>query len=508
MTRALLLPLLLLAPISWLVATLPATLPSPVATASDKDWPREVKKAFKTIKEKECLNHVKILASEQYEGRACGSEGGRKAGEYVAARFREIGLEPGGVDGTYFQPFSVRLLKMKEGPLALTNRISFYRKPTDTKAIEFDLIDDFLPHADSSDRAVAGSLSFINLATPIEALDPAALQDTVALALPGETEITKETLIALSKLGVRGLMVLESDKKKPPFAAQQWPAGKREEAAPVVTVYLTYKSSDKLLKKVGSSVTKAFAGTVPSEKKLKAARVELEVARKGYMYGRGRNVIGMIPGTDPTLREECIVIGAHYDHVGRPRDRRMTKGKLGEIHNGADDNASGTTGLIELAEAMLSNDIKTKRTIVLIAFDAEELGLLGSKYYVADPPVMPIKKTMAMINMDMISRNGDRDMKIGKKEEFAGLNDLVHGVAAHFNIKLDPTDMQQYMNRSDQAAFIDAGVPAVFLYGGDHPEYHTERDDVELISPKKIANIARLMFLCAYECANHDGTFK
>ncbi|MCA8962107.1 MAG: M28 family peptidase, partial [Planctomycetes bacterium] len=117
-------------------------------------------------------------------------------------------------------------------------------------------------------------------------------------------------------------------------------------------------------------------------------------------------------------------------------------------------------------------------------------------------------KHVAMINMDMISRNGPFDMKIGKMDQFEGLNRIVYGVAEHLKVVLDPSGMEQYLRRSDQAAFIDAGVPAVFLYGGDHPQYHTENDDVGLILPEKICNISRLMFLAAYECAEFEGSFS
>ena len=112
-----------------------------------------------------------------------------------------------------------------------------------------------------------------------------------------------------------------------------------------------------------------------------------------------------------------------------------------------------------------------------------------------------------MLNMDMISRNGPLEMFYGKDDRFTGLNSLVEAVGRQLDLELDRTGMDQYMKRSDQAPFIEKGIPAVFLFGGDHPEYHTERDDVERIDPRKIQNVARFMFLCAWECANHDGPF-
>ena len=110
--------------------------------------------------------------------------------------------------------------------------------------------------------------------------------------------------------------------------------------------------------------------------------------------------------------------------------------------------------------------------------------------------------------MDMISRNEPRAMYFGSNDEFTGLNELVQGIAGKFGIFLNPEGMDQYMQRSDQASFINKGIPAVFIFGGNHREYHTENDDVALINPRKIEAISQLMFLFAYECANHEGTFK
>ena len=113
-----------------------------------------------------------------------------------------------------------------------------------------------------------------------------------------------------------------------------------------------------------------------------------------------------------------------------------------------------------------------------------------------------------MLNMDMISRNDPREMYMAKLDQFQKLNDLVDSVASRFSIFLNPKGMDKYVKRSDQWPFIQKGVPAVFMFGGNHPQYHTEHDDVELANPVKMVNIARLMFLCAYECANYEGSFR
>lgn len=300
-------------------------------------WPQPVRKAFHTITSQDLVGHVSILASEAFEGRAAGEPGGKLAADYIARALEKLGLEPLGVDGTYFQPVS----------------------------------------------------------------------------LP----------------------------------------------------------------------------------------------KKGSL-GDGRNVIGIYRGSDPVLREEAVILGAHFDHLGYARHNpSLSLGTAGKLHNGADDNASGIAGLIEVVEAFTSKKVEVKRSVIFLAFDGEELGLLGSKTWV-NAPTFPLEKIRAMLNVDMISRNKPTEMYFGSEPRFSGLNALVTQVAEKFRIRLNPEGMEQYLKRSDQWPFMEKEIPACFIFGGMHGQYHTEMDDVDLIDRGKIETIARLLFLFAYECANHTGEFR
>jgi len=537
-----------LAPIALLLVAFISSAGDAAGSGARRAWPREVERAFGTIEPKECLEHISLLASDALEGRAAGEEGGRLASEYIAMRFLESGIEPGGPLGSYFQPFAIMGRSAHSGELRLSNSIRLAKRGA--KGEELELLADFSPHAISGEAVTGGGLVYLSAAAAeaeplppevrgrvvvlsVETLSaelarapappasplpppspspapPTPLGEPVPPPVPPATDEEiplDESTLPLARFalaGVRAIVAVTEDETVASFEAAAWPAGELATSAPLPVVALTAKASAKLLRRAGTSLRTAEKATVTE---IPEWRALVSVSRRGHPYRMGRNVIGVLPGRDPELASEIVVIGAHFDHVGTAQDPRLTKGTPGEIHNGADDNASGISGLLELAEAFASQPkVERARTLVFIAFDAEEVGLLGSNWYVAHCP-LPIEKTVAMINMDMISRNGPQEMYYGKDERFPGLNGIVEGVADYFRIHLDRTGMDQYMERSDQAPFLERGIPAVFLYGGDHPDYHTERDDVSRANPVKIVNIARLMFLCAFECANHRGSF-
>ncbi|MCA8960269.1 MAG: hypothetical protein KDC38_07135, partial [Planctomycetes bacterium] len=179
--------------------------------ADDKGaWPREVRRAGETIKARECLDHVKYLASDELEGRECGSEGGRRASEYIAEQFRRMGLEPGGVDGTFFQPFSVRMKSQSEGSLELANRLVFYRELAEKKPTDFALVGDFVPHEKSAERSVCG---------PLVVVDPGGnptvpVQGAIGLVPAAGDPPDLTAFTAWIDAGLLGLVLLESETRR------------------------------------------------------------------------------------------------------------------------------------------------------------------------------------------------------------------------------------------------------------------------------------------------------
>ncbi len=229
----------------------------------------------------------------------------------------------------------------------------------------------------------------------------------------------------------------------------------------------------------------------------------------GYFqsFGNGyRNVLGLLEGSDPELKHQVVVISAHYDHVGYG-SRQNSFGPFGYVHNGADDNASGTSGLLETLDACLAMPTAPKRSLLFAFWDGEEKGLLGSKHWVANPSV-PLDKVAFMINVDMIGRMQDQRMEVYGSRTAPGLRRLVsqinHGsdLRLHFNWELKAN--------SDHHSFISHGVPALMFHTGLHDDYHRPSDDAHKINALGLEQAARLMFSVAYEIADREdlGAFR
>lgn len=216
-----------------------------------------------------------------------------------------------------------------------------------------------------------------------------------------------------------------------------------------------------------------------------------------------QNVIGYIEGSDPVLKDEYIAIGAHYDHVGLGHYGAMDKKNIGQIHNGADDNASGTSGIIELAEAF--SKLKPKRSIIFIAFTAEENGLLGSRYYAYQNPFRETEKTVGMINLDMIGRNEDNVLWVGGIFYSDEMKYLVEEANKEIGFDL-LYNVGLLTFASDQGPFIRKEVPSVFFFTGLHDDYHTPFDDVEKINFSKSEKVVKLAFISGWILANSDIT--
>lgn len=209
------------------------------------------------------------------------------------------------------------------------------------------------------------------------------------------------------------------------------------------------------------------------------------------------NVIGFIPGSDPALRDRLIILGAHYDHVGIKKEHE--KGE-DYIYNGADDNASGTTALMAVAKAFGNSEIKPKRSILFIAFCGEEKGLFGSRYYTTHP-LFSVKKTVAMINMDMLGRNGIDSLMVYGCSQNPGLTEKIKEVNKGINFHLLLLD--KILNGdSDHSSFQNAGIPSVCFHSGMHRDLHKVSDEPDKINAGKIQKTAKLVYLTALSLAN------
>lgn len=202
-----------------------------------------------------------------------------------------------------------------------------------------------------------------------------------------------------------------------------------------------------------------------------------------------KNVVGIIPGSEPRWEGQSVVLGAHYDHLGYgwPDAREGEKGKL---HPGADDNASGVAVLLELAE-VLAKHWKPKRTVVLVAFTGEEAGRRGSKFYVANAKRFPAQQILAMLNADTVGRLGARNLMILGTGTAREWKHIFRGAGYVTGISVEPVDKD--IGSSDQRSFIDAGVPAVQLFSGPHLDYHRPTDTAEKIDPAGLVKVAKIL---------------
>ncbi len=231
---------------------------------------------------------------------------------------------------------------------------------------------------------------------------------------------------------------------------------------------------------------------------------------------QSRNVLAYLAGSQPTSQEEIVIVGAHFDHIGVQE---------GKIYNGADDDASGIAGLLEIAQAFALSPQKPKRSILFAAWNAEEPGLLGSFYYVNEPN-FPMKKTVAMFQMDMIGRNEEvldpSDSRFQNLEKQSAeqntnsvnvlgysrsqqLRQLVSKVNRRIGLDLKfryDNHPLNLLRRSDHWPFLNKGVPTLFFHTGLHPDYHQPSDTPDKINYDKLEKIVRLVFLCTWRTTN------
>lgn len=218
-----------------------------------------------------------------------------------------------------------------------------------------------------------------------------------------------------------------------------------------------------------------------------------------YFRGNFRNILVTIPGSDPELKDEYVLIGAHYDHVGYG-SRSNSRGPIGFVHNGADDNASGTAALIEVLEALSSIEPTPRRSILAAFWDGEEKGLLGSEFFIQNPTV-PLEKIRLTLNSDMVGRLGEGGLGLhGSRTAFGLRQFLARGntVSLILNFSWD------YKRDSDHWPFFERNIPAVMLHTGKHDDYHRPSDDVDKVNFEGAQLISQYLLQLTLAACNSD----
>jgi hypothetical protein len=409
--------------------------------------------------------HARYLADDALEGRASGSPGARCAADYLASRFQAMGLTPAGEDGSFFQVFEVRV-GARPGPgndLRISGN-TYERGKTwqpygfaASGRTEAELV--YAGEGVSDPRGHGAPL------TGVEGRIAVVEGPTVgAGGLYSDPHFKASTLAGRGAAGVLILL--------PEGAALPVMAGEVRPSVGVPVAAVAASEADR----VREAARRGDAG-----------RVEVDVAPD---MADALNVLALLPGSEPALAGETVVVGAHYDHLGWGGEGSLAPDGR-EIHNGADDNASGTATLVEVAGS-LAQGPRPGRSILFMAFSGEEKGLLGSGHYV-NAPVRPLESTVAMINMDMVGRLRENTLTVyglATAEEWEGLLAEENGALPQpFRLSLIPDGY----GPSDQSSFYGKGIPVLHFFTNTHEDYHRPSDDWHKLNLEGMSRIGDLV---------------
>jgi aminopeptidase YwaD len=452
----------------------------------------------------ELREHVRYLASDELQGRGSGTQGNQDAAIYIAAKLKTWGLHPAGVNNTFFQPFDfVSSVKLGE-----TNTVKI-ESPAGDRTLKVD--SDFRPFGFSSTAAVEGPLVFVGygVVAPEKQYDDYAGIDVkgkvVVMFRYGpdgaspRSEYQKHT-------GLRNKARVARDKGAIAMIMINGPADEAEDglyklsldqgagSSGIVAVSMKRDLLEPCFQAAGWSV-KALQDSMRAHTAAKSFELPKCIATINVTVNRvtsqSANIVAYLEGNDPQLKDEVIVLGAHMDHLGLggPGSGSMVPDTIA-IHNGADDNASGTASLLELAQAICAHAGTIHRSYVFTFFSGEELGTLGSQAYVS-MPFYPLRQTIAMLNMDMVGRLQNKALSIGGTGTSGVWPTLIsrHNADSTFTITMNPDGF----GPSDHASFYGKDIPVLFFFTGTHDDYHKPTDDWEKINYAGQEKITKLV---------------
>ena len=502
---------------------------------------------IESIRQSDMKADLTFLASDGMAGRLTDTPQNALAAEWIGSRFERLGLKPIGDGATYFQRYDLVTATLGTGNQASIGELGV----------------DWYPTRFSGSGTATGPLAFVGygISSPERNYDDyrGELKGKIVIALdhePGEadpnsifdgvvtSQASNQTMKAMAAqaAGASAILFVSDvhNHQQQTGAAQQlrgfWGAQQRPARIPSymlgawlerITIPAAQVSPavvEKLLadSKVGRTLMELSAAsdseTGARPVPLPGVRVEITtaVARKIIP---DRNVVALMEGSDPALREEVVIVCAHYDHDGVNGEN---------VLNGADDDGSGTIGVIEIAEAYAlaaQKGQRPKRSVLFAAWNSEERGLLGAWAY-TESPLVPLDRTVAVLNMDMIGRNEEvpeggggrfRGLDVQTAESNANavniigttrsgsLKDVVERANRDIGLTLRlryDNNTSQLMRRSDHWPFLNRGIPAVWVHTGLHPDYHTANDDADRINYSKMEKITRMVYQASWDLAN------
>jgi len=491
------------------------------------------------INKENAYKHLSILASDEYEGRETGKKGAWMAADYIKNYFKSLGLK-GPVNGDYFQPIDMVTYDLSKMSFSLNGQAKEYGKDfvisASTVALggfNFDASEivfagyglDKDGYNDFQGIDITGKVVMIfgNGDPTLKGGAPA----TADRAARRKAMAAQQSKIQyLAEHGAKAVIQIDTflDHISPELKASYSGAGqpalktaasvaKMQNTKTVPSIRVTTAVANEILKQAGTTVSsmqeKIVSTVKPASQLIKVA--SSGSAMKAENKVRAENVLGFLEGSDPVLKDEILVITGHYDHIG------LTTSGTDKVNNGADDDGSGTTGVLMIADAFTKARKAgkgPKRSILFMTVVGEEKGLLGSEWY-SEHPVFPLEKTITDLNIDMIGRVDDAHKAnpeyiyiIGSDMLSSDLN--ATGIRAndeHIKMNLDMTynnrtDPNQFYYRSDHYNFAKHGIPVIFYFSGVHEDYHQPGDEVSKINFDLLSKRAQLVYYTAWDLAN------
>jgi hypothetical protein len=491
------------------------------AVAQNKD----AIKFSQTITKDNAYKHLSVLASDEYEGRGTGVKGGWMAADYIKNFFKEIGLK-GPVNGDYFQPVDIinignsQILTIDGQPAEPIT--DFYNNRTSiTKGYTFNA-SNVLFAGYGLKTETYNDFNGFNIAGKVVMI----LGDDVPKAISNYSAASLR-IIQIAKEKPKAILVVD-----PKIEAMDSGAKKLLEYQPMVlnnqeykerkikdqgipVIYIGKQIANQLLKSGNTNIDE-LKSKIDANRKPVSMALTVTISASAMPTEtkvKADNVLGFLEGSDPKLKNEVLVITAHYDHIGidanAPGDDK--------INNGADDDGSGTTGVMMIAEAFMKAKKAgkgPKRSILFMTVTGEERGLWGSDWY-SENPVFPLKNIITNLNIDMIGRGDEAHVADNNFVYIIGSNMLstdLHRISKKANqdyvkMNLDErynnrTDPNRFYYRSDHYNFAKHGIPVIFYFNGVHDDYHKPGDEISKIDFPMLAKRSKLVYFTAWELVN------
>ncbi len=476
---------------------LAAQAPTPAESPGDAPLAR----AAATITAADVAGRIGIIAHDSMQGRDTPSRGLELTAEYVADQFRRFGLTPGGENGGWVQRYAVTRRRLQPAESRVVFRMG------DASAVaRFDRTARY-SRGTVPDQPVTGAAVLLGGTLTADQVSALPLEGTIVLYAPSLSPVSVQNGVQVERalrLEAPEAVVLISHLDSAGFAARLPRSAPARTAIDLnvsnpLFVEVTEAALPGVLRAAGVDLAEVRGARRAVVRELPGLTVRLELKDSVLSRLTAPNTVGILEGSDPVLKREYLIYSAHMDHIG------ITPGRPDSVNNGADDDASGTAGVIELAEAFSRPEARPRRSIVFLTVSGEEKGLWGSRYF-SEHPTVPMEQVVANLNLDMIGRNWrDTIVAIGKEHSDLGAT-LERVNAAHPELRMTAIDdrwpEERFYFRSDHYNFARKGVPILFFFNGVHDDYHQVTDSPDKIDAEKESRILRLLFYLGQEIAN------